>query len=159
MPRALIDIDELDLTQDVMSDEEIRELVPHDFEFRMLDGVCHLDLEEGVIVGYKDWSEDAWWARGHLPGRPLMPGVLMIESCAQVSTILMKKVAGIGAEKFIGLAGLNDVRFRGQIVPPGRVHYVSVKSGEPSARIQRYPAQTFLNGKMVMQMELMGMVF
>ena len=158
MARALVDLSTLDLSQDVMEDEEIRHLLPHDHEFKLLDGVCHLDLEQGIIVGYKDWQEDAWWARGHIPGRPLMPGVLMIEGCAQVSTILMKKSEGWGAEKFIGLGGLNDVRFRGQVTPPARVHFVSVVGTRSGNRIAKYPAQTYLDGKMIMQMELMGVL-
>ena len=157
MARALVDINDLDLSTDVMPDEEIRSMVPQAHEFQMIDGICHLDLERGLIVGYKDWAADPWWGRGHIPGRPLMPGVLIVESCAQVSTILMKKHEGWSDDKFIGLGGLNDVRFRGQIVPPCRVHYLSVV-GRRSNRIAKYPAQCFLNGKMVMQMELMGVL-
>ena len=156
MSRALLDLDSLDLSQDVMEDAEIRSMVPHAHEFQMIDGICHLDVEQGFIVGYKDWAEDAWWAKGHIPGRPLMPGVLMVEGCAQVATILMKKKEGWPAENFIGLGGLNNVRFRGQVVPPCRVHFVSMAAGRSSRKILKYPAQCFLDGKMVMQMELMG---
>ena len=54
MARELVDLSKFDLTQDVMEDEEIRAMVPHDHEFRMLDGICHLDVEAGLIIGYKD---------------------------------------------------------------------------------------------------------
>ena len=107
-------------------------------------------------MAYKDWDADPWWARGHVPGRPLMPGVLMVEGCAQASTILMKKRENIANEEFIGLGGLNDVRFRGQVVPPCRIHFVSVATPSTGRRILKYPAQTFLDGKMIMQMELLG---
>lgn len=158
MARALVDLATLDLTKNVLSDDEVRSLVPHAHEFQMIDGVCHLDLDAGLIVGYKDWTEDAWWARGHIPGRPLMPGVLMVEGGAQISTILMKKQEGWGSEKFIGLGGLNDVRFRGQVEPPCRVHFVSAVGTRSGNRIAKYPAQCFLNDKLVMQMELMGVL-
>jgi 3-hydroxyacyl-[acyl-carrier-protein] dehydratase len=155
MARAILDLATLDLSTDVMEVEEIRTLLPHAHEFQLIDGVCHLDIERGTIVAYKDWEEDPWWARGHIPGRPLMPGVLIVEGCAQASTILMKKYERIDSEGFIGLAGLNNVRFRGQVVPPCRVHFVSVAT--PTGRkILKYPAQCFLDGKMVMQMELLG---
>lgn len=156
MARALVDLSTLDLSNDVMTEEEIRAIVPHTHEFQMIDGVCHLDVEAGLIVGYKDWDDDPWWARGHIPGRPLMPGVLMIEGCAQISTILIKKREGWPEESFIGLGGLNDVRFRGQVVPPCRVHFVSVADARTGRKIAKYPVQCFLDGKMVMQMELMG---
>ena len=69
MGRAIVDLSELDLSRDVMSDEELRSLVPHDHEFKMLDGICHLDLERGLVVGHKYFGEDAWWVRGHVPDR------------------------------------------------------------------------------------------
>ena len=158
MPRALVDLSTIDLTQDAMTDDEIRSMIPHTHEFQLIDGICHLDVERGLIVGHKDWGNDPWWARGHIPGRPLMPGVLMVEGCAQASTILMKKREGFRSEQFIGLGGLNDVRFRGQIVPPCRVHFVSVVGKRSGNRIMKYPAQCYLDGKMMMQMELMGVL-
>lgn len=158
MPRALIDLNGLDLSQDVMAEAEIRAMLPHAHEFRLIDGICHLDMTAGVVVGYKDWGPDAWWARGHVPGRPLMPGVLMVEGCAQVSTILMKKQEGWGADKFIGLGGLDRVRFRGQIIPPCRVHFVSAVGSRSGNRIAKYPAQCFLDGKLVMDMDLLGVL-
>lgn len=158
MARNLIDLESLDLSQDVMSDEEIRSMLPHAHEFQLIDGICYLDLEAGIVVGYKDWGEDPWWGRGHIPGRPLMPGVLMVEGSAQVSTILMKKKEGWGNDKFIGLGGLNDVRFRGQVTPPARVHFVSKVGTRSGNRIAKYPAQCFCKGKMVMQMELLGVL-
>ena len=147
----------LDLSRDVIDEAEIRRYIPHAFEFRLIDGICHLDQERGVIVGYKDWEATPWWARGHIPGRPLMPGVLMCEGAAQVCTILMKNRAGWGLEKFIGLGGLDNVRFRGQVEPPCRVHFVGM-IGTQSSRIAKYPAQCFVAGKIVMDMELLGVL-
>ncbi len=133
-------------------------MLPHDHEFRLIDGICHLDLEEGIVVGFKTWDQNPWWARGHIPGRPLMPGVLMAEGAAQVATILMKKKEGWGMDRFIGLAGLDRVRYRGQVVPPATVFFVS-RTGEGSGnRIARYPAQAYCDGKMVMDMTLLGVL-
>ncbi|MCA8955160.1 MAG: beta-hydroxyacyl-ACP dehydratase [Planctomycetes bacterium] len=158
MSREIVDLASLDLSSDVMTDAEIRAMVPHAHEFRLIDGVCHLDLQRGILVAYKDWDEDPWWARGHIPGRPIMPGVLMVEGCAQASTILMKKHEGWDANRFIGLGGLDRVRFRGQVTPPCRVHFVSEVGTQSGNRLAKYPAQCFLDGKMVMQMELLGVL-
>ena len=157
MARALIDLETLDLSRDVMDEAEVRTYLPHAFEFRLVDGICHLDLEKNLVVGYKDWDRDPWWARGHIPGRPLMPGVLMCEGAAQVCTILMKKRAGWGLDKFIGLGGLDHVRFRGQVEPPCRIYFVGMV-GQQSSRIAKYPAQCFVNGKLAMDMELLGVL-
>jgi 3-hydroxyacyl-[acyl-carrier-protein] dehydratase len=157
MAQLLVDLAELDLTRDVISDKELRDMLPHAHEFRLIDGICHLDLETGIVVGYKKWDANPWWARGHIPGRPLMPGVLMCEGAAQVATVLMKKREGWGVDRFIGLGGLDGVRFRGTVVPPATVYFVS-KIGNRSSRIAKYPAQCYCGGRMVMDMELLGVL-
>lgn len=158
MGRPLVDLASLDLTKDVVPREELRQLVPQRHEFEMLDGICWFDEAAGIVVAYKDWPADAWWARGHVPGRPLMPGVLMIEGAAQAATFLIKRRLGWKDEKFIGLGGLNDVRFRGQVVPPARVHFVSGGGTISGNRLARFPAQAFCNGQMVLEMELLGVL-
>lgn len=156
MPKALIDISAMEFGEDVLTEEDVRKNIPHAHEFQMIDGICHLDLEEGVVVGYKDWDENPWWAKGHIPGRPLMPGVLMAEGAAQVATILMKKFNDWPTDRFIGLAGLDKVRFRGQVVPPARVYFVSRIGTVSGGRLAKYPAQCYCDGKMIMDMELLG---
>lgn len=158
MAAPLVDLSSLDLSQDVISPEELRSLVPHRDLFQMLDGICHFDEEASLIVGYKDWPEDPWWAKGHIPEKPLMPGVLMIEGAAQAATLLIKKVIGWEVEKFVGLGGLNNVRFRGMVVPPARVYFVSGKGNVSGKRLARFPAQAFCNDQMIMDMELLGVL-
>ena len=50
MARALVDLSTLDLSVDVMTEEKIRAMVPHAHEFQMIDGICHLDVEAGLIA-------------------------------------------------------------------------------------------------------------
>ena len=84
--------------------------------------------------------------------------VLIVEGAAQVATILMKRIEGWGLDKLIGLGGLNDVRFRGQVEPPGRIYFVSGVGARSGNRLAKYPAQAFYNGKLVMNMELLGVL-
>lgn len=158
MARALFDLSELDLSKNVLPVETIRAHLPHRHEFEMIDGVCHLDLEEGRIVSYKDWDDNPWWGRGHIPGRPLMPGVLQCEGAAQTATLLLKLLDGMEPEQFIGLGGLENTRFRGQITPPSRVYFASCRGRRSGNRVARYPAQAFCNGKLVMDMTLLGVL-
>lgn len=158
MARPIVDLSTLDLTRDVVPVDELRRLVPHREEFQLLDGICHFDRERQLVVAYKDWPADAWWGRGHIPGRPIMPGVLMIEGAAQAATFVIKRHFGWNEEKFIGLGGLNDVRFRGQVVPPARVYFVAGEGTISGNRLARYPAQAFCNGQMVLEMELLGVL-
>ncbi len=158
MARPLIDLSTLDLSRDVVPEAELRMLVPQRDAFQLLDGICFFDPERSLVVGYKDWPADAWWAKGHIPGKPLMPGVLMIEGAAQAATFLIKKVMGWQHDRLVGLGGLNDVRFRGQVEPPARVHFVSSPGQVSGTRLARFPAQAFCNGQMVMDMELLGVL-
>jgi 3-hydroxyacyl-[acyl-carrier-protein] dehydratase len=158
MARPLVDLSTLDLSKDVLEEEVLRSYIPHRHEFQMIDGICHLDAETGIIVGYKDWGDDAWWAKGHIPGRAIMPGVLMAESCAQVSTILMKQPGGWSKDQFIGLGGLDKVRFRGLVTPPARIHYVSKVGRRSGNRMAKYPAQAYHQGKLVLDMDLIGVL-
>ncbi|MBI5852846.1 MAG: beta-hydroxyacyl-ACP dehydratase [Planctomycetes bacterium] len=158
MAQPLVDLATLDLEHDVVPQAELRAILPHRHEFQLVDGVCHLDLQAGVIVTYKDWDANPWWARGHIPGRPLMPGVLIAEGGAQTASILMKKSGNCGMEKFIGLGGLENVRFRGQVIPPTRIHWVSRIGTQSGMRLARYPAQAFVDGRLVMEMELLGVI-
>ena len=81
------------------------------YEMEQLDGIVLLDPTLQLIVGYKDVRPDEFWVRGHMPGYPLMPGVLMCEAAAQLSSYYSyatKQIAG----DFVGCAGMEEVRFR-----------------------------------------------
>ncbi len=155
MARPIVDLSTINLTETVLPDEELRAALPHDHEFRLIDAICFLDMEEQLVVGYKDWDENPWWARGHVPGRPLMPGVLMIEGCAQVAAVLVQRSEQWRTDSLIGLGGINKARFRRMITPPARVHFVA-KMGRTTKRMARYPAQCFVNGELALDCELMG---
>jgi 3-hydroxyacyl-[acyl-carrier-protein] dehydratase len=158
MGQPIVDLQSLDLSREVVSQEELRRVVPHRDLFQLLDGICHFDPERKVVVGYKDWGADAWWAKGHIPGMPLMPGVLMIEGAAQAASFLIKKTTEWEIARFVGLAGLNEVRFRGTIAPPARVYFVSGNGSISGRRLAKLQAQAFCNGQMTMEMELLGVM-
>jgi len=158
MGELIVDLEGLDLSRNVVPDEELRAAVPHADKFRLLDGICHYDPERRLAVGYKDWGEEPWWASGHIPGRPIMPGVLMIEGAAQVASFLIKKSNKWTDDRFIGLAGLNKVRMRGTVEPPARVYFVSGDVKLSGRRLARMPGQVFCNGEMKMEMEMLGVL-
>ncbi len=128
--------------------------------FRMLDGILHVDLEERVVVGYKDLDLDDWWTADHVPGRPMFPGALQIEAAAQLSTYdyLKHRVdpAEVG-KRFVGFGGVDKVRFRGQ-VPPGVRLILCTKLLKASKRMFRYLSQGFVEGEMVFEGEVLGVI-
>ena len=84
-PKLLVDLTQIDLDQVTISIEEIREVNAQRYEMEQLLGIITHRPDEGYVVGFKDVRDDEFWVRGHIPGRPLLPGVLMIEAAAQLA--------------------------------------------------------------------------
>ena len=118
MKEPLVDFSLFDETKPVIELDEILEVNPHRFELRLLDAILHIDSE--TAVGYKDISPDEFWVRGHFPDRPLMPGVLICECAAQLSSFfaIRQQLVDNG---YVGLGGLEKVRFRGPVSPGDRL--------------------------------------
>ena len=84
-PELHYDPSKLDLEQVLVDQEGIRRVNPQRFEMEQLTAIVHLDNEQHLIAGYKDVRPDEFWTRGHMPGYPLLPGVLMCEAAAQLA--------------------------------------------------------------------------
>ena len=120
-PPLLFDLSQIDLTVDPLFDKEsICKVNPQRFEMQQLDGILWCDKEKSRILGYKDVTDKEFWVRGHIPGRPLMPGVIMIEAAAQLSSFLLKEV--FKERGFIGFAGIGEAKFRSVIEPGNRLY-------------------------------------
>lgn len=111
---------EYDLETVIAGGEEIRRWNMQRFEMEQLTAIVHEDVPRGLCVGYKDVSSDEFWARGHFPSMPLMPGVLMCEAAAQLSSYFASKYNLLEAD-VIGFGGMEDVRFREPVVPGDRL--------------------------------------
>ncbi len=93
----------------------IMETLPHRYPFLLVDRVT--EMEQGkYITGYKNVSMNEAFFQGHFPNMPLMPGVLIIESLAQLGSILVSYLPE-GEGKIALFAGINEVRFRRQVIP------------------------------------------
>jgi len=94
---------------------QIQEIIPHRPPFLLVDRI--LELEEGVrAVGLKNVTMNEPFFTGHFPGHPVMPGVLIVEALAQVGAVAILKVEA-NRGKLAFFAGIDGVRFRGQVVP------------------------------------------
>jgi len=95
---------------------EIEAIIPHRDPFLLLDEIVELVPGEKVVA-VKRVREDEWYLAGHFPGRPIMPGVLMVEALAQAGAVaVLSEEANRG--KLALFAGIDDVRFK-RIVEPG----------------------------------------
>ncbi|NQU50843.1 MAG: hypothetical protein HQ519_19495 [Planctomycetes bacterium] len=118
MSTALIDPKDFPADQVVLDLEGIQNLIPHRYEFTQFHSILHWDDEKKLVVGYRKAQDTEFWERGHIPGRPLLPGVLMVEAMAQVGVV--QGFARFGMKEYhdwIGFAGVESVRFRGAVGP------------------------------------------
>lgn len=147
----------IDLSRTAVTKEEILSVNAQREEFEQVDRIVSLDLEAGLAVGIKRQRPDEFWTRGHIPGRPIMPGVLMIEMAAQISSVIYHLKFQTGGKVFFGFAGVNAVKFRGT-VDPGQDLVMVVRAKALRSRMAIFEAQGFVEGKMVFEGEISGVV-
>ena len=155
--QPILDLTTVDIDKVAVSKEEIFELNAQREEFEQVDRLISLDLEEGLAVGIKKQTLEEFWTRGHIPGHPIMPGVLMIEMAAQISSVMYHLKFNTGGKKFFGFGGVNKVKFRGS-VEPGCDFLMVVRAKTLRSRIAVFEAQGFVDSKMVFEGEVTGIV-
>ena len=154
MPVSLLyDLEGIDLDRVAIGREEIEAINPQRYEFQQLTRVCYFAPEEKVIVGVRDITEDEFWVRGHLPGRPIFPGVLMLESAAQLSTVYTAKVAGV--PETYGFGGTDDVRFRKMLTIGDRLVIVA-RALNVTRRRSRFRTQGICDGRVAFEATIFG---
>jgi 3-hydroxyacyl-[acyl-carrier-protein] dehydratase len=150
-----IDLAAIDFSNPIAGIEEIRAVNPQRYEFEMLTAVVHLDPVNHIIVGYKDLTEREFWVRGHMPGFPLMPGVLMCEAAAQMCGYYYasQRIGDPGV--LLGLGGLDETRFVRTVRPGERL--VMVGTGvKIHRRLTRIRVLGTVNGEKVFETLVSG---
>jgi 3-hydroxyacyl-[acyl-carrier-protein] dehydratase len=131
-PALLFDLSQIDLNAvPVFGKDVISKVNPQQFEMQQLDGILWYDKEKASVLGYKDVTNHEFWVRGHIPGRPLMPGVIQIEAAAQLLSFIVTQV--YEEKGFIGFGGIERAKFRLAIEPECRLyllgHLTEVRRG------------------------------
>ena len=153
-PKAHFDLATLEPMRVLADQEAIRKVLPQRFEMAQLDAIIHLDAGAGVIVGYKEVRHDEFWVRGHMPGYPLLPGVLMCESAAQLVSYYVI-TQHVMAGDFLGFFGLENVRFRSPVHPGNRLLLVG-KATRIHRRQTTFNVQGFVGDTMVFEGDIIG---
>jgi len=153
----MFDVSTVDDGRVVYDQEQILAVNPQRFEMIQLNAIVHMDMSQNLIVGYKDVRPDEFWVRGHMPDFPLLPGVLMCESAAQLTGFFAKK-NDLVPGAFVVFSGMQNVRFRGQ-VKPGQRFWLVGKAEKINRRQITFNVQGFVLGKMVFEADIIGMPF
>jgi 3-hydroxyacyl-[acyl-carrier-protein] dehydratase len=157
MPRqTLFDISAIDLNRVVYDQNAIRQTNPQRGSMEQLNGVVYMDLKKAEAIGFKDVRPDEFWVEDHIPGRPLLPGVLMIEAAAQLAGFVTRHLSNWTG--FIGFGGAESVKFRATVEPGVRLYLLAKQKWERHNRMC-CAVQGLVNGNLVFECEVIGTQF
>lgn len=140
------------MPEGVMNIEEIMKLLPHRYPFLLVDRI--LELEPGErVVGLKNVTMNEEFFQGHFPGRPVMPGVLILEAMAQTGGVLAYQSVPDARGKLIYFMAIDKVKFRRPVVP-GDTLTMELTSTHRSSRAWKMTGKAFVDGQLAVQAEL-----
>lgn len=116
-----VDLEAIDFSNLIADRAGIEAVNPHRHEMLLLGGIVSIDVEKKIIVGFTDLGHDEFWARGHFPQFPVMPGVLMCEAAAQLTSFYMHHQGIVSPDNLVGLGGIETARFREPVRPGERL--------------------------------------
>lgn len=140
----------------VMEQAEIQALLPHRYPFLLVDRIKELEPDRR-IVGIKNVTVNEPFFQGHFPGRPVMPGVLIIEAMAQVGGVLAFKSVGPAGKPVVYLTGIDGAKFRRPVVPGDQLRFevVLLRKRPPFWKME---AKAFVDDELVCEAEVTAMV-
>lgn len=138
----------------VLYPEDICKIIPHRYPFLLVDRI--IEISNTRAVGIKNVSMNEWFFQGHFPGRPVMPGVLIVEAMAQVGGVLMLHKEG-NRGKLAYFMSIEQVKFR-KAVRPGCQLILQVEVLKIKGKVARLIGKAFVDGKVVTEGTFMSIV-
>lgn len=135
----------------------VMQMIPHRRPFLMIDRVVDL-VSDVSATGVKNLSINEPFFQGHFPGRPVMPGVLIIEAMAQTAAVLVVHTLGPGSEgKLVYFMSVDSCRFRRPVFP-GNTLYVHVTKLRKRGNVWKFSAQAKVDGSLVAESNFTAMI-
>jgi beta-hydroxyacyl-ACP dehydratase FabZ len=157
----------VDVTQQTLKEfnlplfyEDIIKILPHRYPFLFVDRIVELEIGKKV-VGIKNVTINEPFFQGHFPGKPIMPGVLIVEAMAQTGGVLagisIQGFAGEDGKQIIYFMSIEKVKFRKPVVPGDQLVFevVPLRAG---SRIWKMAGKAFVGGDLVAEAELVAAI-
>lgn len=151
----LFDLSGIDLNRTLADIEVIRRYNPQRYEMEQLTAIVHEDSDHHRCIGYKQTTPDEFWVRGHMPGLPLMPGVVMCEAAAQLASYYTQKYDLLGCQ-MVGFGGMEEVRFRDSVFPGDRLYVATELLKARRGRMIVCQFQGFVDDRIVVDGQIKG---
>jgi 3-hydroxyacyl-[acyl-carrier-protein] dehydratase len=144
-------------TKKTIDIQRIMQMIPHRYPFLMVDKVIDVVPHEGA-TGVKNVTASEPHFQGHFPERPIMPGVLIIESMAQTAAVVVVETLGPNAEgKLVYFMSVDSARFRRPVVP-GDTLMVHVKKERSRGNVWRFNGEAKVNGQLMAEATFSAMI-
>ncbi len=137
--------------------EEILTMLPHAYPFLLVDRIA--EIEPGKrIVGIKNVTYNEPFFPGHFPGRPIMPGVLIVEAMAQTAGVLVfKSIPEESQKKPVFFLGMDNVKFRKPVIPGDQLR-LELEITRHRQSIWAFQGKAFVDQKLVAEGDLLAML-
>jgi 3-hydroxyacyl-[acyl-carrier-protein] dehydratase len=137
----------------ILTVEEIQKLLPHRYPFALVDRIIEY-VPGKRAVGLKNVTFNEPYFQGHFPGRPMMPGVMIVEAMAQVGGIVLTQLPDLEGGLFV-FAGIDKVRFRRPVVPGDQLVMTTELLSIKRRRFGKMQARAVVDGQRVAEGELL----
>jgi len=145
------------ITEHTANLEEIKRLIPHRYPFLLIDKVENIIIGKSAL-GIKNVTVNEPYFQGHFPSKPIMPGVLIIESIAQTAAILVSKTIKIVDHDFlVYFMTISNAKFR-KLVQPGDVLKLKVLVERNRGNTWKFSGNAFVEEKLVTEANFTAMM-
>ncbi|MEK6733671.1 MAG: 3-hydroxyacyl-ACP dehydratase FabZ [Pseudomonadota bacterium] len=147
------------MNEQVINIEKIVKMLPHRYPFLLVDRVISIDFEQETLVAIKNVTFNEPHFMGHFPDRPIMPGVLIIESLAQAAALYVIDSMKLdnSSNTAVYFMSIENAKFR-QIVSPGDSLHLHVKKERSRANVWKFNGEAKVNGKLVAESSFTAMI-
>jgi len=131
----------------------IQKILPHRYPFLLVDAIEEMERRKR-IVGIKNVTINEYFFQGHFPGNPIMPGVLILESMAQTSGVLILHEIPDRDKKLLYFVGIDNARFRRPVVPGDQLRLEAMVI-HWRGTICKFGCRASVNGELAAEAELL----